>query len=333
MESATSFLKRIVVLLAIALICSGCGGYLASIDASPWQRVEVPTDANLLDVSFTDNPQHGWLVGSSSTLLETNDGGSTWEKRSLELDQPYRFTAVSFSGKEGWIAGQPSILLHSTDGGQSWARVPLSEKLPGAPNTVSALGSQSAEMTTDIGAIYRTADGGRTWKAMVEEAVGVIRTIARSSDGKYIAVSSRGNFYSIWEPGKAAWEPHNRNSSRRLQSMGFAPDGRLWMLERGGQIQFSDPQAPEGWADPINPELASSWGLLDLSYRTPEEVWVSGGSGNLLRSTDGGLTWEKDRSVENVPSNLYKIQFFGTERGFITGQNGTLLRYAKTEAA
>ncbi|MCY7392521.1 MAG: photosystem II assembly protein, partial [Leptolyngbyaceae cyanobacterium CAN_BIN12] len=50
------------------------------------------------------------------------------------------------------------------------------------------------------------------------------------------------------------------------------------------------------------------------------------GSGNLIRSLDGGKTWEKDRFIENVPSNLYKIKFLNPDRGFIIGQ-GSLLKY------
>jgi len=326
-------LKRIVVLVMVALLCTSCGGYLPATSSNPWQVVTLPIDTNPLDLSFTNDLSHGWLVGSNSTLLETQDGGKTWEPRSLDLDQPYRFSSVSFSGDEGWVAGQPSILLHTTDGGKSWSRVPLSAKLPGSPNTVKALGSQVAEMTTDVGAIYKTTDGGKNWRAMVAEAVGVVRNISRSPDGKYVAVSARGNFYSTWEPGKAAWEPHNRNSSRRIQNMGFTSDGRLWMLARGGQIQFADPTSPDAWEDPLNPEFATSWGLLDLAYRTPDEVWVAGGSGNLLRSEDGGATWEKDKAVENVPSNLYKILFFSPDHGFIIGQKGTLLKYEESSQA
>src|SRR3712207_928832 len=150
-------------------------------------------------------------------------------------------------------------------------------------------------MATTVGAIYQTKDAGQTWKAMVEEAVGVVRNMSRSEDGKYVAVSARGNFYSTWEPGQSAWEQHNRNSSRRLQSMGFGKDGRLWGLARGGQVQFSSADDLEAWEEPAYPELSTSWGLLDLAYRTPNEIWISGGSGNLLCSLGGGKTWLKDR--------------------------------------
>lgn len=323
-------LKQIVILLAAVLFCTGCTkAYLPSTSYNAWQPVVLSTEATLSDVSFTDDLEHGWLVGKNSTLLETSDGGQTWKPRALELDedQVYSFTSVSFSGQEGWVVGQPAILLHTTDGGKTWLRVPLSDKLPGSPNTVTALAKNSAEMTTDIGAIYQTDDGGRTWQAMVQEAVGVLRNISRSPDGKYVAVSARGNFYSTWEPGQEAWQPHNRTSSRKLQNMGFSQDGRLWLLARGGIVQFSEPNDTEEWDEAINPEFSTSWGLLDLAYRTPEELWVAGGSGNLLRSTDGGVTWEKDRGVENIPSNLYRIVFVTPDRGFILGQRGTLLRY------
>jgi photosystem II stability/assembly factor-like uncharacterized protein len=331
-------LKQIVIILVAVLFCSSCSrAFLPSTSYNPWQLISLPVDATLADISFAKDLKHGWLVGNQSTLLETTDGGNTWKTRTLDLGEEaakYAFTSVSFSGNEGWIAGEPNVLLHTTDGGESWLRVPLSEKLPGSPRLITALGAQSAELTTNIGAIYRTSDGGKTWKAMVQEALGVSRNIARSPDGKYVAVSARGNFYSTWEPGQTAWQQHNRTSSRRLQNMGFGSDNKLWLLARGGVLQFSEPGDLENWREPTNPEFATSWGLLDLAYRTPEEVWIAGGSGNLLASFDGGQTWQKDHEVEDVPSNFYRIVFITPEKGFVLGQRGTLLKYqAETEAA
>ncbi|MCL6754676.1 photosynthesis system II assembly factor Ycf48 [Nostoc sp. CCCryo 231-06] len=327
MHSIVKGWQRIATLLIVVLMCIGCSK-IPSVSYNPWKVISVPTDSNLLDIAFTNNPEHGYLVGSNATLLETDDGGNTWKPIILQLDeQKYRFDSVSFAGKEGWIAGEPGLLLHTTDEGASWSRIPLNEKLPGSPIAVKALADKTAEMATDVGAIYKTTDGGKNWKAQVESAVGVVRNLERSADGKYIAVSAKGSFYSTWEPGQDAWVPHNRISSRRVENMGFADNGQLWLLARGGQIQFSDPTKPEEWQKAKYPELSTSWGLLDLAYRTPDEIWIGGGSGNLLRSPDGGKTWEKDRAVEEVAANLYKIVFLEPERGFIIGDRGVLLKY------
>lgn len=332
MYQVRKLLRPLVVGLALVLLVTGCGSYLSDVEGiSPWNVVPLPTDSTMQDIAFTGDRQHGWLVGSNASILETRDGGQTWTPKPLDLlgTQNYRLTSVSFSGSEGWIVGEPAILLHTTNEGESWTPIPLSEKLPGSPLTITALGPNAAEMTTNVGAIYRTENGGQNWRAMVQEAIGVIRNIARSPDGKYIAVSSRGNFFSTWEPGQESWTQHNRTSSRRLQNMGFGKSGeQLWLLARGGQVQFGAFAAPEeGWQEPTFPEFATSWGLLDLAFRTPDELWVAGGSGNLLRSPDGGTTWQKDRAIENVPSNLYRIVFITPEQGFVLGQGSTLLRY------
>ncbi|MCS6815694.1 MAG: photosynthesis system II assembly factor Ycf48, partial [Cyanobacteria bacterium] len=230
-------LQRFVVILLVVLLCSSCRDLLPPVSNNPWQVISLPTTANLLDIAFS-TPEHGWIVGNRATVFETTNGGKTWQLRSFELDDDvnYRFSSVSFSGDEGWIVGQPSILLHTTDAGKSWEKVALSSKLPGAPDRILALGNNQAEMVTDVGAIYRTVDAGRNWKALVQDAVGVVRNISRSPDGKYVAVSAKGNFYSTWEPGQSVWVGHNRTSSRRVQNMGFTTDGKLWMLARGGRV-------------------------------------------------------------------------------------------------
>ncbi len=318
--------------LVLAVVWTPLAGAvgLATMREVPWQVVEMPTDAILLDIAFTDAAAvHGWLVGDKGTLLETEDGGVTWAVRTVpaELSEAY-LSSISFAGEEGWIVGEPKVLLHTTDGGKQWERLRLSEKLPGEPMKVTALGPLTAEMVTTVGAIYRSTDGGKNWKALVDDAIGVLKNIARDREGHYLGVSSRGSFYVLYEPGSRAWQPFPRESSRRIQNMGFGPGTRAWKLNQGAEIAFTEDFHTGKWSKPIKPGKTLSFGYLGAGFQNDHDLWVVGGSALLIHSPDGGKTWEQVNKLANVPANFYAVTFPTPERGFILGQRGTLLRYA-----
>mmetsp|Transcript_6382 Transcript_6382/g.18968 ORF Transcript_6382/g.18968 Transcript_6382/m.18968 type:complete len:404 (+) Transcript_6382:24-1235(+) len=334
----------------------------AAAKAPTWAPVQLPlaTEAPILfDIEFDEaNPKNGFIVGNKGTFLQTTDGGSSWQAKSfanLDPDEEinYRFTKMSFRDGEGWIIGKPAILLHTRDSGASWERVPLSPKLPGDPYNVVALGPGKAEMSTSAGAIYTTDNSGRNWKAQVRETIdatlnrvsssgvqgasyfsGSINDIQRDADGSYLAVSSRGNFYLTYRPGDEFWIPHNRGSSRRITSMGFVKsrlaDG-LWMSTAGGEISKTTS------GQPVDTQLidipfdrcqikSGGYGILDVLFlKDSNKAWAVGGGGTIFGSTDGGRSWQKDKSADDLPTNLYKIKSFSNGRVYILGSNGVLL--------
>ena len=329
MSRFLSSLSALALALVLSISLSGCvSSGLASAGASPWQPVDIHTKSNPLDLAFTDS-RHGFLVGSNRLILETNDGGASWQERALDLpeEENFRLISVDFSGDEGWIVGQPGLLLHSTDGGQNWSRLFLDTKLPGEPYLVTAQGRSRAELATNVGAVYRTSDGGNTWQAEVEDAAGSVRDLRRGSEGQYISVSSLGNFFATWNPGDTVWTPHQRVSSQRLQAMGFQPDGNLWMLARGAQLRFSaDASNADDWSKPIIP-ITNGYGYLDMAWDPSGTIWAGGGSGTLLSSADGGKTWRKDPVGAQQPTNFSRIAFLPDGKGFVLGERGSLLRW------
>ena len=322
-------LLRVGLCLVLGLGLTGCvTTRLPMAASSPWQPVPLATKANPLDVAFTD-ANHGFLVGSNRLILETNDAGGSWQERALDLpeEENFRLISIDFQGEEGWIAGQPGLLLHSTDGGQNWSRLFLDTKLPGEPYLITALGSNQAELATNVGAIYDTADGGNSWQAQVDDAAGAVRDLRRGERGDYVSVSSLGNFFATWNPGEPAWTPHQRVSSQRLQSIGFQPDGGLWMLARGAQIRFNtDPSDVEAWGKAVVP-ITNGFGYLDLAWDPQGSLWTGGGSGTLLVSADGGKTWQKDPVGAQQPTNFTRIVFQPDGKGFVLGERGSLLRW------
>lgn len=325
----------------------------------PWRQVEIGADATLFDLAFAaDDPAHGFLVGTRGTVLETLDGGEKWLPRSfatVEADEElnYRFEVVTFLGDEGWVIGKPSLLLYTGDKGKSWERVALSPKLPGEPVSITALGKQRAEMTTNAGAVYLTENAGKNWKAQVKETIdatlnrtissgvtgasyftGSIISVLRDDTGGYLAVSSRGNFFLTWQPGNDFWVPHARDSSRRIQAMGFVRgdlNNGIWMSTRGGGLSVSDEKPDLTSTNILNFNKldikAGGYGILDVSFRPgTDEVWAALGGGSLLYSPNGGETWKRP-NMPKINATIYKIKFFGKDTAFALGSSGVLLKY------
>lgn len=209
-------------------------------------------------------------------------------------------------------------------------------------------------MTTSAGAVYITENGGRNWKAQVRETIdatlnrtissgvtgasyftGSIISVLRDAYGAYIAVSSRGNFFLTWKPGQDFWVPHARDSSRRIQAMGFinndVNDG-VWMATRGGGLAFTSKKPDLESTELLRFDRVDirvgGYGILDVAFRPEtEEAWAAVGGGSLYRSMDGGKTWKRDNQIGKVGANIYKIKFFDKNTAFALGSNGLLLRY------
>jgi photosystem II stability/assembly factor-like uncharacterized protein len=120
-------------------------------------------------ISKNKERENRHLVGTDRLILETNDGGITWNERNLDIPNQgnFRLISVDFKDQEGWIAGQPGLILHTKDGGTNWTRIDLGNKLPGDPYLITTIDSDSAELATTAGAIYKTSDGGINWEALV----------------------------------------------------------------------------------------------------------------------------------------------------------------------
>ena len=332
------FLKHslnLILTIAIGLTLSGCVSTtrLPFETASPWQEIKLEQEANPLDIDFIDE-NHGFLVGTNKLILETTDGGSTWAERSLDLasEENFRLISIDFKGDEGWLVGQPGLVMHTLDAGKNWNRLVLGNKLPGNPYLITTLDENSAELATTAGAIYRTVDGGINWESRVSDASGGVRDLRRREDGTYVSVSSLGNFFVTLQPTDDAWQPHQRASSKRVQTLGFQPNGQLWMLSRGAEIRFNEnPDDLESWSKPIIP-IVNGYNYQDLVWDPSESIWAAGGNGTLLVSNDDGKTWEQDPIGDLAPTNFIRILFVDNAnieqpKGFVFGERGNLLRW------
>ena len=336
MKKIISNISNFLLPLALCFVLSSCSSTGVQMDeSSPWKTIQFEDQSNALDVDFIDNKK-GFIVGSNRLILESNDGGDTWEKRNLDIssEENFRLLDIDFKGNEGWLIGQPALVMHTLDAGKNWTRLSLGNQLPGQPFLITTIDNGIAELATTAGAIYQTTDSGESWNAKVVDASGSggVRDLRRTSDGNYVSVSSLGNFFSTLQNDSDTWVAHQRASSKRVQSIGFNPEGSLWMLSRGAEIRFNeDRDNLESWTKPIIPIL-NGYNYLDMGWDPEGNIWAGGGNGTLIVSKDKGKTWKSDPMASTLPTNYIKIVFLDkdqldSKKGFILGERGYVLKW------
>lgn len=235
-------------------------------------------------------PDHALIgqVCQLATLLETFDGGFTWQLRatreSLGLtDETADITRGGGQGSlvPGSIAFAPSTpstlyvavsrdgcsLMHelcvqtgvpvyrSQDGGETWR--PVAGTIPGAPEVIDlAVAADTAALifaATGAG-LFRSDDGGESWTLLggLPPSAVVRAVVVSPADADYILAGIDGSGVYVSRDGGRTWESG---------AAGLEPNGSLH------DIVF----------DPTNPQTAYASDFLSGVYR----------------STDGGRTWAK----------------------------------------
>ena len=125
-----------------------------------WVKVsESEWQAGFSDVFFVD-AQHGWIVGSNSTILHTTDGGMTWNRQpSQPLPFDIMLKKIRFINPQtGWVVGDDGTVLKTTDGGQTWMKKNTGTRT--ALLAVSFVDAQHGWASGDGGLIISTKNGG-----------------------------------------------------------------------------------------------------------------------------------------------------------------------------
>ncbi len=177
MRPMTSTLYR-VGLAALALNVSTLGAQTRTTTTQPQfkgilEPVSYTEDLDLTHVFFV-NADVGWVSGKGGTILRTMDGGNTWEAQ-LGGDPEDRAAPVRMlhflDERRGWaIQGEgvtPYKTLHTRDG-ESWEEIGTAphgadDIVFTSPETGFLAGNPSMSVTGN-NIMYRTSDGGRTWK-------------------------------------------------------------------------------------------------------------------------------------------------------------------------
>ncbi len=154
----------------------------------------------------------------------------------------------------------------------------------------------------DMGKVWTTTDGGKTWQAgFIGEHVRIVQIF--SDNGFVVAIGAEGRVFgsadvgTSWQPfeklptkpeiiaamlGSAATKARQRNSGIHVTPAGF------WQLGQHGVIRQAK-ETPDNWQTRASGTQAS---LHGIAFADEKVGWVVGEAGVILHSEDGGNSWQ-----------------------------------------
>ena len=177
-------MKRIIVLLGLALILSACSKPVPATPTVP-PTVTVTVAPPTLSAPVSSAPAfttlrmtdaaNGWAI-TDSGVVRTNDGGMTWHDVTPSSVTKLGFgtTYYFLDSNHGWVvSGDPTnpsggTLYRTRDGGATWQSNAVDFSFGNLAFVSASNGWMMASLGVAVGsnavAIFQTTDGGQTWK-------------------------------------------------------------------------------------------------------------------------------------------------------------------------
>jgi len=216
-------------------------------------------------------------AGQRGHVVFSDDRGKTWRQAQVPVSSD--LTALSFPTRlRGWAVGHDGVILSTADGGATWTRqidgrgisalLAKAAAASGIPDAVREQLSFLEKQGADLPLLDVWFDDEKSGTA-----VGAFNLILRTADGG-----------ATWTP----WLDRTENPKALHLFAVRRAAGALWIAGEQGLVLKLDPSTGRFLPSPT-PYGGSFFGIAGGD----RAVLVFGLRGNVLRSRDGGATWQK----------------------------------------
>jgi photosystem II stability/assembly factor-like uncharacterized protein len=281
--------------------------------SASWQKLaKAPSIAGKQDDLYFIDANQGWSINGQGQIFHTADGGATWDK---ELDQPGTyFRAVTFLDEKHGLA--------------------------------SNIGTGYYPGVTDATPLYRTDDGGGTWKKVTAISGPTPKGICNFSriDATHVVASGRvggPSFLLRSSDGGASWQSIDLSSQ-----VAMLIDARFKSFD-DGLVTGGDSLDDNSRCVILHTaDGGASWQTVFTSQGTGEACWklsfpsdrvgyasvltFGNTPSSFIKTTDGGATWQELPFIDGSYAAL-GVGFITEDIGWIGGEASSKPPYRTTD--
>ena len=254
--------------------------YRTSDGGANWATVTTPVLGNFTKVCFS-TPTHGWVT-ASRTIIETRDGGATWDSCFL-LNDDIDLLSISFSDSlHGWAIGSAlngqvfySMMVKTRDGGKTWT----TKEFPTPQlNSICFTDSLHGWICGENGNILRTTDGGNNFSQIVYNRYDDFFSV-HFTDSLHGWVVGDGSLWPYFggialytEDGGRSWVRKDNGVGISMHSVFFTDPGFGYIAGDDGAI-LRWGENPMGITDPkpLEPKMES--GNYPNPFEDKTKIW------------------------------------------------------------
>jgi photosystem II stability/assembly factor-like uncharacterized protein len=208
------------------------------------QAAEIQQDVGptkpFLDVYFIDT-MHGFAIGAYGTVIETLDGGDTWEVVSERLDNPTAYHLNKMIANDAgslFIIAEAGMLFRSDDDGQTW-------DLLDSPYHGSLFGGlfdhQDRFWVYGLrGNVFVSDDNGDTFTEVEANTRYNLNTGTVMADGTVVLAGHSGTLI-FFDPETLQGRRYEHSSNTPISGVFQQAGNELTLVGRGGLLQFMYP--------------------------------------------------------------------------------------------
>lgn len=314
---------------------------VSSFAQNQWYIQSSGVNNFLFDVHFVDE-DNGWIAGNTGLILNTTDGGATWNEQTTPPNNTY-YSMFFTDTQNGWAGGFAGKLIRTTDGGATWI-----DGTAGTnrfrydlyfinPDSGWVVGGDNGGYPSFIPnrEILFTSDGGITWNVQYGQSnKAPLNAVYFIDKNNGFAVGESGAVMQTTNGGNS-WIETNTLTSYHLRDVTFIDQNTGWVL--GYYLGLPHTSAVFKTTDGGSTWSEQTFGVDEsfssISFADEMNGWIVGGQSSpsnsyILHTTDGGENWEYLVSPTN--EYLVKVFFFNNNAGWAVGASGTIIATENT---
>ncbi len=269
------------------------------------------------------NEDIGIVGGSEGTILRTTNGGASWDHLQLGINENF-FGASMLSTQTMVVGSSSGNVFASLDQGTNW--IPFGQNLGRISDIEVTPNLEAAVVVNESGKIFRTINGGLQWDEVYYDPSAILLGLDFSTLGQGWACGYFGQILHSMNGG-GTWDLVYADDHNQFEDIHFVTPEEGWVVASN----FTDTiwHTSDGGGSWFSSTLPYKTFWRSVSFMNVDTGWIAGGSvgaGIVLRTNNGGATWEIDHQSPEILFGIYAVP--GKETVWATGVGGNIVKYS-----